>query len=118
MKKIGYQVIAVSPDLPKNLKKSVKKNDLTYRLVSDNKAEAAKALGLAFRVDDKLNEVYKSYKIDLQKASGESHRLLPVPAAILLDQKGVVQFIFFAPDYKVRIQPKVLLAAAESALAK
>ena len=58
LKSLGYQIIAVSPDLPKNLKKSVEKNNLSYQLVSDSKAEAAKALGLAFHVDDKLNEIY------------------------------------------------------------
>ncbi|VUD68941.1 Putative peroxiredoxin bcp [Thalassocella blandensis] len=116
LKKLGYQLLALSPDLPKNLKQSVKQHEMAYELVSDNQAKAAKALGLAFHVDDKLNDVYQGYNIDLNKASGQSHRLLPVPAAIVLDTSGTVKFVFFAPDYKVRISPRVLLAAAEAAL--
>lgn len=118
LKALGYQIIALSPDLPSNLKKSMDKNALSYQLVSDSKADAARSLGLAFHVDDELNKLYQGYSIDLNKASGEKHRLLPVPAAVVLDTSGTVQFIFFAPDYKVRISPKVLLAAAEAALPK
>ena len=116
--KLGYQVVAVSPDLPKNLKKSVKQNDLSYQLISDSKAEIAQKLGLAFKVDQETFEMLQGYDIDIEKASGETHRILPVPAAILLDQSGKVEFTFFSPDYKVRINKHVLLAAAKSSAKK
>ncbi len=115
-KALGYQIVAISPDLPKNLKKSVSKNSLSYKLLSDSKAALAKALGLAYRVDDKTNEMLLSYKINLEEASGENHRILPVPAAIIIGKDQVVDFIYFSPNYKVRVDPEVLLAAAKAAL--
>jgi peroxiredoxin len=33
----GYQVLAISPDLPNNLKVSVGKHHLTYTLLSDSR---------------------------------------------------------------------------------
>ena len=116
LKQMGYQIIAISPDLPENLAKSVKQNELSYILLSDSKANLAKAMGLAFKVDDKTNEILLSYKIDLAKASGEKHRILPVPAAVIVGKDQVVDFIHFSPDYKIRIAPEVLVAAAKAAL--
>lgn len=118
LKQLGYAIIAVSPDLPANLKKSVDKNKLDYRLLSDSKATAAKALGLAYRVDDALYQKLLGYEINLEAASGEQHHILPVPAAIVLDKKGTVKFVFASPDYKVRVDTELLLAAAKSALKK
>lgn len=115
---LGYQIIAVSPDLPKNLESSVKKNALEYTLVSDTKATAAKALGLAFTVDTKTYNMLLNYDIDLEAASGETHHILPTPAALVLDTHGKVRFSFVSPDYKVRVEPSVLLAAAKAAVKK
>lgn len=115
---LGYQIIAVSPDLPINLKKSIDKNELKYTLLSDSKAEAVKALGLAFTVDAATYKKYLDHNINLEEASGEKHHILPAPAAMVLNQEGVVQFIFVSPDYKVRVKNRVLLVAAEEALEK
>ncbi len=111
---LGYQIVAISPDLPKNLHKSVKDLELDYTLLSDSSAALTKSLGLAFKVDDSTNDKLKGYGIDLEKASGEDHRILPVPAAILVDTSGKVDFVFFSPDYSVRIDKSILLAAAKS----
>ena len=116
LKKLGYQIVALSPDLPENLKKSVDKNELEYSLLSDSKIAVAKALGLAFELDSETYAKYLGYGINLEEASGEKHHALPVPAAIVLDTNGVVKFTFASPDYKVRINSKLLLAAAESSL--
>ena len=115
---LGYQIIAVSPDLPKNLKSSIDKNQLTYTLLSDSNADLIKSVGLAFRVDNETIEKYHQYNIDLELASGNKHHILPVPAALLVGVDGIVKFIFYAPDYKVRVKKEVLLAAAKSEIKK
>ena len=115
---LGYQIIAMSPDLPKNLKESQSEHEMKYTLVSDSKAEASKALGLAFEVDADTYKKYLGYGINLEKASGEKHHILPVPAALVLDQDGLVHFSFVSPNYKVRINNDVLLSAAKAAVSK
>lgn len=114
LEKMGFQIIALSPDLPEYLKKSTDKFDLKYKLYSDAAMNAAKALGLAYEVDEKTRDLYVDYGIDLEKNSGQSHHLLPVPAAILVNPFGKVTFTFVAPDYKVRVENDVLLAAAKA----
>lgn len=112
----GYQIIAISPDRPEKLHNSIEKNKLNYLLLSDSKMTAARAFGISFRVDDKTIVKYKGYGIDLEEASGEPHLLLPVPSVFVVGQDGVIKFSYVNPNYKVRIDPDLLLAAAKSAL--
>ena len=115
---MGFQIMALSPDKPENLNKTIKKNDLTYTLVSDSKMNLIDALGLSFKVDDKTLKKYKLYGINLEKASGESHNRLPVPAILIVNAEGIVTFTYVNPDYSVRADAGLVLAAAKAALAK
>lgn len=114
--KLGYQVVAISPDSPESLRSTEDKNGYTYQLLSDSEMELAKAFGLAFRVDAATIEKYHGFGIDLEKASGQKHHLLPVPAVYILDTKGVIRFAHWNPDYKKRISSEDLLAAARKAI--
>lgn len=114
LKGLGFQILAISPDKPALLSKTIDKHDLGYTLLSDSRAEAIRTLGLAFKVGDATRKKYKSFGIDLEKSSGESHHLLPVPAALLVNKEGVVTFSFIAPNYKVRASSEVILAAARA----
>lgn len=114
---MGYQIIAISPDRPEILNRPVDKYQLKYQLLSDSAMTAAKSLGIAFRLDDKTFTKYKNdYGIDIEADSGQSHHLLPVPAAFIVDTDGMIHFSYVNPNYKVRVHPKVLLEAAKAAL--
>lgn len=116
--KLGFQVVAVSPDRPAELKNTLDKGDYTYQLLSDSKMDLSKAYGLAFHVDNGTVEKYVNYGIDLDKASGESHHLLPVPAVYIVDRSGVIQFAHWSPDYKTRLENEELLSAARKVMGK
>ncbi|MEX1016137.1 MAG: peroxiredoxin-like family protein [Phycisphaeraceae bacterium] len=111
---MGYQVYAISPDRPEKLRESQGEIDMDYQLLSDADMTLARAFGLAFRVDDDTIEQYHEYGIDLEDASGQSHHLLPVPAVILVDTAGVIRHVDYNPDYRERLDPAALLAAARS----
>ncbi len=111
---LGYQIIAISPDKPENLKKSAEKHEMKYQLLSDSKMEAAKAFGLAFKVDSPTLNKYEKYGIDLEDTSGEKHHLLPVPAVFLVNTDGIIQFQYVNPNYKVRLKKEIILAAAKA----
>lgn len=111
---LGYQVIAISPDRPEELVKTMTKDKLDYTLLSDSQAIALKAFGIAFRVDDATIKKYQGYGIDLEKSSGETHHALPVPSVFIVDRAHILQFSFTHPDYKVRVPGSVILAAAKA----
>ena len=113
---LGYQIIAISPDRPEKLAESIKKQNFNYLLLSDRKLIAARAFGIAFKVDDETVSQYKKRGIDLEDASGETHHFLPAPSAFVVDKEGIIKFAYTNPDYKVRVIPEVLLKAARDAV--
>ena len=112
LKEMGFDIWFISIDKPELLLESLDDPDIGYTVYSDASLSATRAFGLAFRVDDELNERYLSYDIDLEKASGENHHVLPAPATYIIGTDGIINFAYINPDYKVRLHPNVLLAAA------
>jgi peroxiredoxin len=115
----GYKLVALSPDRPAKLREKPALEKLNYTLLSDSPANAARAFGLAFQVPGELVTKYKDeYKIDLEGDSGQTHHLLPHPAVFLVDAGGVIRFVHFDADYRVRLTPEKILAAARAAVSK
>jgi peroxiredoxin len=108
--KEGYQIVAVSADRPENIETSIEKHDLHYTLLSDSTMNAAKAFGLAFRVDKEALERSKKYAATLEAGSGLSHHILPVPAVFIIQKDGSITFEYVNPNFKVRLNAQVLLA--------
>ena len=100
---MGYQIVAVSPDTPENLSKTLDKNDINYTLLSDSRGELIKAMGIAY----KATFLYES--IRSKGATGEKLDLLPVPSLFVVNQKGVIQYEYVNPDYKVRMSGEDLM---------
>ncbi len=111
----GVEVYFLSADRPELLYASLEEPDIGYTLLSDSRLGAARAFGIAFRVDDATVTRYKEYNIDLVAASGETHLSLPVPAVFLVDRTGIIRFSHANPDYKVRISADDLMTAVQEA---
>jgi peroxiredoxin len=107
LRKMGYQIIAISTDSPENLQKSADKHQLTYTLLSDSELSAAKAFGLAYVAP-------KAYKKTLLNGSAGKNvdKLLPVPSVFILDYRGAIQSEYINPDYKQRLGTDLLEAVA------
>jgi peroxiredoxin len=118
LKEMGYQLVAVTPDLPSEIKKTMDKDELGYTIYSDSSAAAMKAFGVAFEVDPGTVSMYKNnYKIDLEASSGQNHHILPVPSVFISNGKGEIKFVHSNPDYKLRLSSEEVLDAAKAALA-
>ena len=114
LKEMGFNIWFISIDKPALLLESLDDPNIGYTIFSDSSLDATRAFGLAFRVDDELNQRYLSFDIDLERASGEKHHVLPAPATYIIGVDGVINFAYVNPDYKVRLHPDVLLAAAKA----
>ncbi len=73
---------------------------------------AAQSFGVAYRVDEMTLKQLQQYGIDIEAASGEKHHILPVPAVFLIGTDGQIKFQYVHPDYKIRLDSELLLAAA------
>lgn len=116
LKKPGYRTVAITPDLPSEIEKTVGKNKLDFKIYSDSKANALKAFGVAFKLEDETYGMMKDkYGVDLEKSSGETHHILPVPSVFLIDKDGTIQYVHSNPDYKVRLKGSEVVEAAKNA---
>lgn len=105
---LGYQIIAISPDAPKNLKGTDDKEKLNYLLLSDSAGEFSKAIGIAFQAPE-------NYKAILNKGSeGVNSSFLPVPAVFILNVNAEIEFEHITPNFKNRISNDLLIAVAKS----
>ena len=102
--KEGYQIVAISPDSPENLKKSIEKNKIDYQLFSDANMELSRAFGIAFAVSEASKE-----RLNIS-SGGKNPGMLPVPSVFVVNQKGDILFEYINPDYKMRLKGNLLLA--------
>ena len=114
---LGYRIVVLSPSQPsKAAEMQEKLSTSSIQVLSDSTMEACAALGIAFQVDAATVEMYQEYKIDLVADSGYDHHQLPVPAAFVITGSAV-RFVYTNPNYKLRVDGSVLLAAAAAARA-
>lgn len=116
----GYELVFASADSVASLRASLDETaaggEAAYTLASDASMTVAEAFGVAYRLDDRTVARYRDYGIDLEAASGHDHHMLPVPAVFLIDTNGVVRFHYVNPDYRWRVDPRLLLTAADVVL--
>ena len=118
LKSKGVDVYFLSGDRPELLYASLKRETqddiegLGYTILSDADTSAARALGIAFRVDDGIFDYFEEKGRDIDGSSVQQYNALPVPAVYIIDTNGKVTYSFVEPDYKVRLPSEDLLAAA------
>jgi len=102
--KLGFQIIAISPDSPQNLQLTDSNNELRYSLYSDGDGILMKALGIAFKAPE------KSIDKLMKNSDGLNEGFLPVPSVFVVDTSGKIEFEYINPNYKTRIGADLLLA--------
>jgi peroxiredoxin len=103
---MGYQIIAISPDSPESLRETITKDKLKYTLLSDNKGDFIKALGIGYGIPNGLKKNVKTI------LHGVKNDFLPVPSLFIINEKSEIEFGYISPDYKTRISNELLLAVA------
>lgn len=101
---LGYQIIAVSPDSPENLKITEEKDKVKYTLLSDSKGELIKAVGIAYEAPENYKSVINVH------SKGVNTSLLPVPSIFVLNTESDILFEYIAPDFKHRISTDLLVS--------
>ena len=112
LRELGVQVVGITPDPPGALRAVTSKFELEYSLLSDSDMAAAKAFGVAYRLDEETIARYQQYEIFMQDSAGNPRYQLPVPAVFLVNSAGLIEFSYVNPDPRVRIEPELLLVAA------
>jgi len=107
---LGARLIAVSPQTAANTRRSVRENNISFQILSDQGNEVAAQFGLRFTLPDYLQDLYKNtFKNDLAVNNGEPSWTLPMPARYVIGQNGVIAYAEVNPDYTQRPDPSELL---------
>lgn len=104
------RLIAVSPEKPENIQKTIEKTGASYTILYDKDIKIMKAYEVAFEVDEPSVNRYKNAGIDLAAANGQKGKVyLPVPALYIINKEGTVIYRFFETDYKKRASVQEIL---------
>jgi len=121
---MGIDVLFLSGDRPELLYSSLSRETqgdiaaLGYTILSDANAQAAIALGIAFRASDKTIQRRLDKGQDIERSSMRRHGVLPVPAVFAISREGEITFAYANADYKVRLPNDELLSAAAELVAQ
>jgi len=88
----GATLIAVSPEKPANISKTVAKTKATYSVLFVDGLKIMKSYDVAFKVDSTTIEKYKKFGIDFYDANGSNGATLPVPAVYIINKDGIILF--------------------------
>ena len=105
----GARLIAISPEIPVSVEKTVNKTKAKYSILHDVDSKIMKQYGVDFVLSEKLQEKYKEYGIDLTVSNGNSDQTLPVPATYVIGKDGIVKYVQYDPDYKNRSNAEEIL---------
>lgn len=99
----GAKLIAITPEQPEYISKTIEKTKASYSLIYDKEMKIMKAYAVAFEVDERTVSRYKNADIDLATANGQKEKVyLPVPAVYIIDKESTIVYRFFEFDYKKR----------------
>ncbi|WP_460043877.1 peroxiredoxin-like family protein [Pseudomonas sp. S2_H01] len=110
-RELGANLVAISPQVQANSRKSVRQNHLTFPILSDVKSQVAEAFGLRFKLPDYLIDLYKGFGNDLPTFNDDARWVLPMPGRFVIGQDGLITYAEVNPDYTLRPEPTDLLPA-------
>jgi peroxiredoxin len=117
---LGIDVLFLSGDRSELLYESLKAEtqediaNLDYAIYSDANAQAAIALGIAFRPSERTLNRRDEKGDDIEGSSMINHNVLAVPAVFAIDTDGVISFAYANPNFRVRLPAEELLEVART----
>jgi len=109
IKEKGATLIAVSPEKPDNISKTIEKTKAAYPVLFDDSLKIMKSYDVAYRVDSTTIEKYKQFGINFYDVNGSNGATLPVPAVYIINKEGIIIFKHFDPDYRKRVSVQEIL---------
>ena len=110
IKKLGAQLIAISPEKPEYSKKIIAMQKLNFDILWDQGNMIAEKVGLKFNLPEDLKILYRDYfNTNLKLYHGDDEWSLPMPARFILDTNGDIHYAESSADYTKRPDPHDLM---------
>jgi peroxiredoxin len=109
----GASLVAISPQTEKQAFFMRDQHKLGFPLLVDTNNQLARQFGLAYRVPEEQQGLYRSTFVNLPFVNGDSSWELPIPAAFVVDPDGTILFASANEDYADRPEPLEILSVVE-----
>ena len=106
--------MVISPQLEKYSRQVVKKNHLSFRVLSDRGNAVAAQFGLTHKLPDQLKALHDKWGMNLERFNGDRSWTLPMPGRFIMDAHGKIIHVDVHPDYTKRPEPKDILSILKS----
>jgi peroxiredoxin len=116
IKEKGATLVAVTPELPENISKTVTKTKAEFPIVHDEDLKIMKAYDVEFEVPENTLTRYRNAGIRIDENNGKNGNFLPVPAVYVINKESTVIYRFFNQDYKKRPNVKEILEFLQKTL--
>jgi peroxiredoxin len=96
-------LIAVTPELPENIAKTVEKTSAQFPILYDEDLKIMKAYDVEYEVQEDVLTRYRNSGIKVDENNGRKNgNFLPITAAYIIDKESNITYRFFHQDYKKR----------------
>lgn len=112
----GATLVAITPELPENISKTIEKTKADYSILYDEGLKIMKAYDVEFEVPENTITRYRNSGIKIEENNGKNGNFLPIPATYVIDKESTITFRYFQSDYKKRPSVKEILDNLESGL--
>lgn len=108
----GASVIAISPEKPELMIKTIKKTKASFTLLYDENYKISEAFDVAYLPERPAAKKFIPLSgTGLAKAQLDDSERLPIPATFIIDSSGKIIWRHFDPDYKNRASAKEIADA-------
>jgi peroxiredoxin len=94
LRRLGYQIVAISPDPLPVLQSTAARQHLRYRLLSDRDLRVSGNYKVAYRISAADEKDYEGNGIHLPLIPGATDFWLPIPTAFIVGRDGLIKFAY------------------------
>jgi peroxiredoxin len=98
----GATVIAITPELPENISKTIEKTNAEFTILFDEDLKIMKAYDVEFELPENVLTRYRNTGIKIEENNGKNGNFLPIPATYIIDKESTITYRYFQSDYKKR----------------
>ena len=113
IKSLGAELIAISPEKPSEVEKTIYKNKLNFISVSDEENKAGKQFGIVYTLPKVVSKRFEG-RIDVKKSNDSDVEELPLAVTYVIAQDGTIAYSFINPDYRKRAEPTEVIEALKN----
>ncbi len=110
----GATLVAITPESFDNIEKTVEKSKASFHIIYDKNHKIMDDYKVSYKLGGTKNLVYNIAGININKASGNDDRILPVPATYIINQNQEIIALHFDKDYTERMPVKDILSVLEA----